>query len=542
MSQVDDATAGPAIDGLTFVSLLGKGGYSYVYLYERISPRMRVAVKVLRDGRLSAGERAQFAAEAETMAELADHPFIVQVFSTGVLDDGRPYLVMKYYPRPNLAVRAASERFTVPDALRIGVQIASAVETAHRAGILHRDIKPANVLVSQYGETGLTDFGIAGHAADTDDGEDLGVSIPWSPPEVLSGASNGSVQSDVYSLAATVWHLLAGRAPFEVPGGDNSPGQLMSRTMRLPVPPTGRAEVPQSLERLLAQAMSKNPAVRPRSALELARALQAIEQEQRFGRTDIVVDGLTAPETRPASAQSQSADPTSLRPQRVSGATPPPTLAPPPTVAPPPSPPITAPPITARPAAVPRASAPPVEPPTVARPTTVSPAGRQRVTPQAPVENATVQRPSAPAASPPEAPERRRGLRRGWVLAAAAVIAIAAVVLGVVLSSGGSKDGPTASGTTSRTPSPQDVVVGASPPVVHASYDAHAKAVSFTWAAAAKGDTFGWYPAGEPGQLKRTGRLGVTVPAASPARVCIQVVEIRTDGSFSDPSAKVCGA
>ena len=99
---------GPEIEGLTFVESLGSGGYSDVYLYERIRPRMRVAVKVLTGERLSPIEMAQFAAEAETMAELADHPYIVQVFTTGVTTGGRPYLVMKYYPPPNLGRRAAS--------------------------------------------------------------------------------------------------------------------------------------------------------------------------------------------------------------------------------------------------------------------------------------------------------------------------------------------------------------------------------------------------------------------------------------------------
>src|SRR3954453_10192058 len=120
---------------------------------------MRVAVKVLKDGRLGESERKQFAAEAETMAELADHPYIVQVFSADTTPDGRPYLVMKYYPPPNMGVRAARQRYSVDSVLRTGIHIASAVEAAHRAGVVHRDIKPANLLVSQYGEPGLTDFG-----------------------------------------------------------------------------------------------------------------------------------------------------------------------------------------------------------------------------------------------------------------------------------------------------------------------------------------------------------------------------------------------
>jgi serine/threonine protein kinase len=284
------AAAPPDIPGLVYVQPVGSGGYADVFLYEQQMPRMNVAVKVLKGEGLTPAIRRQFVDEADTMAQLADHPYIVQVFRADTAGDGRPYLVMKYYPPPNLALRARQERFTVEEVLRTGIQLASAVETAHRAGIVHRDIKPANVLVSQYGAPGLTDFGIAGRGgAHDEDDDDVGVSVPWAPPEVLFGHTNGDARADVYSLAATLWQLLVGRSPFEVPGGDNSAYALMPRIRSTAVPSTGRADVPVSLERLLAQAMAKSPGARPGTALELARALQEIEQEQRFPRTAIVV-------------------------------------------------------------------------------------------------------------------------------------------------------------------------------------------------------------------------------------------------------------
>ncbi|MGO4597347.1 protein kinase domain-containing protein [Terrabacter sp. 2RAF25] len=286
--------APPKIPGLVFVQPLGSGGYADVYLYEQQSPRMPVAVKVLKSEGLTDALRQQFVEEADTMAALGDHPYIVQVFRSGTSDDGRPYLVMKYYPPPNLAMRARAERFSVEDVLRTGIQLSSAVETAHRAHITHRDIKPANVLISAYGAPGLTDFGIAGRGArdgevEVETTDDVGVSVPWAPPEVLYGQSNGDERSDVYSLAATLWQLLVGRSPFEVPGGDNSAYALMPRIRSTAPPRTGRQDVPAGLERLLAQAMAKDPAHRPTSALEFARALQAVEQQQRLARTPIVV-------------------------------------------------------------------------------------------------------------------------------------------------------------------------------------------------------------------------------------------------------------
>ncbi len=286
--------APPKIPGLVFVQPLGSGGYADVFLYEQQSPRMPVAVKVLKGDGLTDSLRRQFVEEADTMAQLGDHPYIVQVFRSGTSDEGRPYLVMKYYPPPNLAMRARAERFSVEEVLRAGIQLASAVETAHRANITHRDIKPANVLISAYGAPGLTDFGIAGRGGlgenvEPDTTDDVGVSVPWAAPEVLYGQSNGDERSDTYSLAATLWHLLVGRSPFEVPGGDNSAYALMPRIRGSALPSTGRQDVPAGLERLLAQAMAKNPAQRPASALEFARALQTVEANQRLARTPIVV-------------------------------------------------------------------------------------------------------------------------------------------------------------------------------------------------------------------------------------------------------------
>ena len=89
--------APPKIPGLVFVQPLGSGGYADVFLYEQQSPRMPVAVKVLKSEGLTDALRQQFVEEADTMAALGDHPYIVQVFRSGTAEDGRPFLVMKYY-------------------------------------------------------------------------------------------------------------------------------------------------------------------------------------------------------------------------------------------------------------------------------------------------------------------------------------------------------------------------------------------------------------------------------------------------------------
>ena len=279
------AAAPPDLPGYRFIRHLGAGGNAQVYLYQQDLPRREVAVKVLNDSALSEAARRRFTAEANVTAGLP-HRHIVQVFDAKVTDDGRPYIVMPYYPQPNLSVRARRAHFSVAEVLRTGIQIGSAVETSHRHDVLHRDIKPQNILTDSYGEPALTDFGIATTMGG--DGPE-GLSVPWSAPEILFGSAPGDQRSDVYSLGATLWHLLAGRSPFEQPGGDNSPYALMGRIKSDPVPRTGRADVPDSLERLLRQAMAKDPAARPQTAMALIRGLQSIEQELRLPVTQPIL-------------------------------------------------------------------------------------------------------------------------------------------------------------------------------------------------------------------------------------------------------------
>ncbi|MDR7251762.1 hypothetical protein J2X46_000734 [Nocardioides sp. BE266] len=283
----------PVIPGFAFIEHLGSGGFADVFLYEQQWPRQRVAVKVVRpDVPLTDREKYLFTAEANAMARLADHPYIVSVITAGVTaEGGRPFLVMRYCPPPDLGVRVRSNPMAPVDAVSTGIKLASAIETAHRSGILHRDIKPSNVLVTTYHEPALTDFGIAGHMAEVEGDNDVRISYPWSPPELLDGRSNGSVASDVYSLGATIWHLLVGRSPFSIPSGDNSTRALSARILHAAPPATQRPDVPPALDRLLQQCLAKKPEHRPESALELARALQRIESAAGWSRTAVAVEG-----------------------------------------------------------------------------------------------------------------------------------------------------------------------------------------------------------------------------------------------------------
>jgi hypothetical protein len=268
--------------------VLGSGGFADVFLYEQNMPRRQVAVKVMLSEIVNDQVRQMFRAEANLMAQLSSHPAILTVYEASVSADGRPYLVMELCSA-SLSERYRRERIPVPEVLRIAVKIGSAIETAHRAGVLHRDIKPSNILTTAYGHPVLSDFGIAATLATVREEDSVGLSIPWSAPEVLLDETPGTVASEVWAFGATVYSLLAGRSPFEEPDGSNTSSDLMSRIARAKPLPIGRQDVPADLENLLRRCMSRRPEQRPASVLEVVRELQAIEAQLGVAQTAIEV-------------------------------------------------------------------------------------------------------------------------------------------------------------------------------------------------------------------------------------------------------------
>ncbi|MDO5753331.1 serine/threonine-protein kinase [Arthrobacter sp.] len=288
MSVKRAPAAPPQLPGYRFVSVLGSGGFSDVYLYEQDRPRRRVAVKVLTADLKTEGARASFESEANLMAQLSAHPYIVTIFEAEITDSGHSYLAMEYCSRPSLDMQYRQGRFSADKALEIGIQVASAVETAHRAGIAHRDIKPANILVTDYNRPALTDFGISGtmDSAQKDGG---GMSIPWSPPESFGTGATDGVKVDIWALGATIYTLLAGHSPFVIPGADNSQRQLTDRIGSAALPRLGRADVPEALELVLATAMAKSPSSRYGTAKDFARALMRVQADLNLSVTPFEV-------------------------------------------------------------------------------------------------------------------------------------------------------------------------------------------------------------------------------------------------------------
>ena len=278
----------PELQGFRHVELLGSGGFSDVHKYVQLGLDRHVAVKVLLGG-VDGADEASFQAEANVMARLSNHPSIVTIYAANVTSDGRAFLVMEYCPPPHLGQRLRSRPLSVAKALEIAVQLAGAVETAHRLEILHRDIKPANILFTEFGRPALTDFGISVTTASGASGHGVGMSIAWAPPEQLSAGSPMGPAGDVYSLAATLYASLAGQSPFHVAGGGNGAVELAQRVRSQDVPPTRREDVPESLERILRVAMAKSPSLRYPSVLDFARALQSVQVELHQSVTPIDV-------------------------------------------------------------------------------------------------------------------------------------------------------------------------------------------------------------------------------------------------------------
>lgn len=282
-------SAPPILPGLSYIRPLGSGGFADVFLYEQDMPRRDVAVKVLPSDVRDPDLLRMFNAEADVLAHLSAHPSIVTVYQAGISADGRPYIVMEYCPG-SLAQRYRIERIPVDEVLRVGVKMACALESAHRAGLVHRDVKPSNILVTTFGAPVLADFGISSSLARQTADEVLAMSIPWSAPEVIAEQTAGSIPSEVWSLGATVYSLLAGHSPFERrERGQNSKEQLRRRIAKATYMPITRADVPPALQEVLATAMSRDPRQRHPSALVFAEALRRVQASMGLTPTPLEV-------------------------------------------------------------------------------------------------------------------------------------------------------------------------------------------------------------------------------------------------------------
>ncbi|MFE3280296.1 protein kinase [Nocardia sp. NPDC059239] len=266
--------------GLEDAEEVGRGGFGVVYRCTQRRLDRTVAVKVLTCELEENRER--FFREQRAMGRLTGHPNIIGVLEVGETETGRPYLVMPYHPQGSLDARIRRDgTLSVEDVLRLGVKMAGALETAHRAEVLHRDVKPANILLTDYSEPALTDFGIAHLAGgfQTATGAVTG-SPAFTAPEVLGG-DPPSHASDVYGLGATLFCALTGHAAFERRSGEQVVAQFLRITTQ-PVPDLRERGIPDDVCAVIEAAMCRDAPDRPTAAV-LGEQLQRIQQAHGYG-------------------------------------------------------------------------------------------------------------------------------------------------------------------------------------------------------------------------------------------------------------------
>jgi serine/threonine protein kinase len=273
------AAVPPVIDGFADLVEIGRGGFGVVYRARQLDPARDVAVKVLPDVRADSDAYGRFTREFQALAALGGHPSIATVHACGVTADGSGYLALELLESGSLGERLRAEPAAWADAAAWGVQLAGALETAHRAGITHRDIKPENVLFDAAGTPTLVDFGIAGvpGAYRTATGS-VTLTLAHAAPEVVAGG-RGGVPGDIYSLASTIYAAIAGRAAF-ASDSDETLVPMLARIATAAVPDLRPRGVPDPVCRALERAMAKDPADRPASAEAWGMSLQAALVEE----------------------------------------------------------------------------------------------------------------------------------------------------------------------------------------------------------------------------------------------------------------------
>ncbi|WP_055403606.1 MULTISPECIES: serine/threonine-protein kinase [unclassified Mycobacterium] len=268
------------------VTEIGRGGFGVVYRCAQPELDRLVAVKVLTND-LDPENLDRFLREQRAMGRLSGHPHIVTVLQAGTTRSGRPFIVMPYHDRGSLwGLVSGRGPLPWPEVLSIGVKLAGALEAAHRSGILHRDVKPGNVLLTDYGEPQLTDFGLARIAGgfETRAGVVMG-SPAFIAPELLEGATP-TTGSDVYSLAATLFCALTGHPP-------------MGRSVHEMLTERG---VPDDVIAVIETGMTRDPTRRPVFALDYGEQLREAQRRRRTSVDSMVVPVDAAGSTVPAAA------------------------------------------------------------------------------------------------------------------------------------------------------------------------------------------------------------------------------------------------
>jgi len=276
----------PPLDGRFRIEReIGRGGMATVYLAEDLRHRRRVALKVLLPELAESLGGDRFRREIAVVAALT-HPHILPLYdSSDDAIDGPPFFVMPFVEGETLRARMTRERLSVSEAVRLTIEVAEALDHAHRRGIVHRDVKPENILLLE-GHAVVADFGIA-HAVREAGGDRLtrtGVLLGtpgYMSPEQIDGVEVDG-RSDIFSLGSVLYELLAGEAPFAAPTVTGTLSRIANET---PASPRDRrSEVNEELASVVLQALAKDPRDRFATGSALATALRATQELSRAAR------------------------------------------------------------------------------------------------------------------------------------------------------------------------------------------------------------------------------------------------------------------
>jgi serine/threonine protein kinase len=264
--------AGTTLGSYRIIEQIGLGGMATVYKAYQPSMERYVALKVLPQHYAHDPKFVQrFIREARIIAQL-EHKNILPVYDFGE-EAGITYLAMRYLEGGTLKDVLSAGSLSLRDAAEVLTQMCSALDYAHRKGVIHRDVKPANIIVDDEGSAYLTDFGIAKVLEETEGltetGAAVGTPAYMSPEQVMGQTLDG--RTDIYSLGIVLYEIAVGRTPFQ---SDTPMATALAHVHQpLPLPRQVNPDVPEAVERVIIKALAKNPADRYGTANQLAATL-----------------------------------------------------------------------------------------------------------------------------------------------------------------------------------------------------------------------------------------------------------------------------